>query len=103
LGWARVFEFSPRDCYSGVGEVSLYIDRGARGAGLGRKLLDALEREAEIRGFWKLIGLLFPENGPSVALFRGVGWQEVGVYRRHGRLDGRWRDVLLLERLLGEP
>jgi L-amino acid N-acyltransferase YncA len=101
LGFARVIEYSPRPCYDGVGEASVYLERSARGAGLGRRLLEALTEEAERRGYWKLVGLLFPENGASVALLTRTGWREVGLFHRHGRLDGRWRDVLLLERLLG--
>jgi L-amino acid N-acyltransferase YncA len=101
LGFARLIEYSPRPCYAGVGEASIYLERSARGAGLGRRLLEALTEEAERRGYWKLVGLLFPENRASVALLAGSGWREVGLFARHGRLDGRWRDVLLLERLLG--
>ena len=67
-----------------------------------RRLLEALAAEAERAGYWKLIGRLFPENEPSRALLRGCGFSEVGVHRRHGRLDGEWRDVLIVERLLGE-
>jgi L-amino acid N-acyltransferase YncA len=102
VGWARLFEFSPRACYHGVAEISIYIDRAARGRGLGRRLLDALAAEAERLGYWKIIGLLFPTNGQSVGLFRSAGYREVGTYMRHGRLDGEWRHVLLVERLLGE-
>jgi L-amino acid N-acyltransferase YncA len=101
LGFARVIEYSPRPCYAGVGELSIYIERSARGSGLGGTLLEALTEEAERRGYWKLVGLVFPENQASVALLKGAGWVEVGLYKRHGRLDGQWRDVLLLERLLG--
>ena len=57
---------------------------------------------AEERGTWKVIGLLFTTNAPSIALAHRLGFRDVGVYERHGRLDGEWRDVLLLERLLGE-
>jgi phosphinothricin acetyltransferase len=100
LGWARLGEYSPRPCYSGVGEASVYVDRAARGRGLGRALFDALAEEAERRGYWKLVGLLFATNEASVALCRAVGCREVGVLERHGRLDGEWRDVILVEKLL---
>jgi L-amino acid N-acyltransferase YncA len=101
VAWARVGFYSDRDCYAGVGEASLYVDRGHRRRGAGRALLDALTDEAERRGYWKLIGLIFPTNAASVKLLERTGFQEVGLYRRHGRLDGEWRDVLLVERLLG--
>jgi phosphinothricin acetyltransferase len=100
-GWARVTRYSDRACYRGVGEASIYVERAARGGGLGRQLFDALCSAAEREGYWKLIALLFPTNAASVALFQAAGCREVGVYRRHGRLDGEWRDVLLVERLLG--
>ena len=101
VGWARVSPYSPRDCYAGVGEFSVYVASGARGGGTGLALVEALAEEAERRGYWKLIGLLFPENEASRAVCERAGFHEVGTYRRHGRLDGRWRDVLLVERLLG--
>ena len=102
VGWARLSPFSERDCYAGVREASIYLDRDARGGGLGRRLLEALIAEAERLGCWKVIGLLFPENRASVALFDAAGFRVVGVYERHGRLDGDWRDVVLVERLVGE-
>jgi L-amino acid N-acyltransferase YncA len=102
VGFARVLSYSPRQCYAGVGEASMYIARSSRGAGLGPRLLAALAEEAARRGHWKLIGLVFPENEPSVRMLRSSGWREVGTFHRHGRLDGEWRDVLLVELLLGE-
>jgi L-amino acid N-acyltransferase YncA len=102
LGWARLGPYSPRSCYDGVAEASVYIGRAARRRGLGRLLMQALADEAASRGYWKLIGLLFPENHASVALMRSVGWREVGLFHRHGRMGGRWRDVLLMELLVGE-
>ena len=101
VAWARVLAYSERECYAGVGEASMYVARDFRRRGAGRALLDALADEAERRGWWKLIGLLFPENAPSMELMKTTDFHEVGTYRRHGRLDGRWRDVLLLERSLG--
>ena len=101
LGWAKLSGYSDRLCYEGVAEVSVYVGRAARGRGTGRVLVEAICSLAEERGLWKLIGLLFPENAPSRALFGTCGFEEVGTFRRHGRLDGEWRDVVLLERLLG--
>ena len=100
FGWARLGEYSPRQCYAGVGEASVYVERGARGRGLGRLLVGALAEAAERAGYWKVLGLLFPTNAASVALFRAAGFKEVGVHRRHGLLDGRWRDVVVVELLL---
>jgi L-amino acid N-acyltransferase YncA len=102
VAWAAVGEYNPRDCYRGVGEATLYVERAARRRGIGRGLLEELAAAAERAGCWKLIGRLFPENEPSRALLRSCGFSDVGVHRRHGRLDGEWRDVLVVERLLGE-
>ena len=102
LGWARLTAYSTRDCYSGVGEASIYVGRASRGQGVGHGLLDELTSTAERSGFWKLLALVFPVNEASVGLFTGAGWREVGVHLRHGRLDGEWRDVVVMERLLGE-
>jgi L-amino acid N-acyltransferase YncA len=99
-GWAKLSPYSDRDCYAGIAEISVYVARDARGAGVGRALVDAMEAEAARRGLWKLVGLLFPENSGSVALFDSAGYRRVGTYERHGRLDGEWRDVLLLEKSL---
>ena len=101
LGWAKLSDYSDRCCYQGVAEVSVYVGGAARGRGAGRALVEASCAAAEGRGIWKLLGLIFPENEPSLALFRSCGFEDVGRYRRHGRLDGEWRDVLILERLLG--
>src|SRR4051794_15136923 len=102
LGWARVSPYSDRGYYAGVGEASVYVEGEGRGRGIGRRLLERLAAEAEHAGYWKLVGLIFPENEASVALLAGQGYREVGVLRRHGRMDGRWRDVLLVELRLGE-
>jgi phosphinothricin acetyltransferase len=103
VGWARVGPYDDaHDYYAGVGEATLYVDREARRGGTGRALLSALAGEAERRGYHKLIGKIFSSNQPSIALVRSCGWSQVGVHRRHGRLDGEWKDVVVVERLLGE-
>ena len=103
VGWASVGPYDDaHEYYSGVGEATLYVGRDARRGGTGRALLEALAEEAELRGYHKLIGKIFTSNQPSIALVRSGGWREVGVHRRHGRLDGEWKDVLVVERLLGE-
>jgi L-amino acid N-acyltransferase YncA len=102
LGWARITAYSDRAAYAGVGEVSIYVDPEARGRGMGTGLLEELSRRARELGYWKLTGKLFPENEASVRLVRRNGWREVGLHLRHGRLDGEWRDVLVVERLLDQ-
>jgi L-amino acid N-acyltransferase YncA len=83
-----------------VGEATLYVDRAARREGTGRALLRALADQAERRGYHKLVGKILTSNEPSIALVRSCGWREVGVHRHHGRLDGEWKDVLVVECLL---
>jgi phosphinothricin acetyltransferase len=102
LGWAGLSRYRPRACYDGVAEFSIYLDREARGAGLGRRLLLSLVDAARERGYWKLVSRIFPHNAASRALCRSCGFREVGVYERHGRLDGRWLDVVIVERLIPE-
>jgi phosphinothricin acetyltransferase len=102
VGWARVSPYSDRCVYEGVGEHGVYVDVGARGRGIGRLLLDELAREAERRGMYKLTSRIFTTNGASLATHRAAGFEEVGVQRRHGRLDGEWKDCVLVERLLGD-
>jgi phosphinothricin acetyltransferase len=102
VGWARVSPYSDRCVYDGVGEHGVYVARLARGGGLGRALLEALCDEAAGRGYYKLTSRVFTDNGPSRAVHLAAGFEEVGVQRRHGRLDGRWKDCVLVERLLGD-
>jgi phosphinothricin acetyltransferase len=102
VGWAAVLPYSDRCAYKGVGEYTIYVERSARGGGIGAVLLEGLLAAAQERGFWKLIGRLFTTNAPTIALARSHAFSEVGTHRRHGRLDGEWRDVLLVERLIGD-
>ncbi len=100
LGFARISAYSERPVYAGVGEVSVYVTERARGRGLGTALLEALQDGATQLGYWKLLGKLFPGNAASEAMVRRCGWRDVGLHERHARLDGEWRDVLLVERAL---
>jgi L-amino acid N-acyltransferase YncA len=102
VGFARVTPYSDRPFYAGVGEHTVYVDAAARGLGLGRRLLDELAAESERRGLYKLTSRIFTTNEASRAVHRAAGFEEVGVKRRHGRLDGEWKDCVLVERLLGE-
>jgi len=92
--------YSSRECYRGIADVSVYVARGARRRGAGRLALSALIREAERAGFWKLLSRIFVENAPSRALMGGLGFREAGIYRKHARLDGVWRDCVIVERLI---
>jgi arsenate reductase len=102
VAWAGAGPYRSRAAYAGVAEHSVYVARGARGIGAGRVALEGLARECEARGFWKLVSRIFPENAASLALHERAGFRTVGIYRRHGRLEGRWRDCVIVERLLGE-
>jgi phosphinothricin acetyltransferase len=102
LGWARAGYYSDRCVYEGVGEHAVYVHPDGRGHGLGRRLLEALCAESERRGFYKLTSRIFTDNHPSRAAHRAAGFREVGIQYRHGRLDGEWKDCVLVEKLLGE-
>ena len=101
VGFARASVYTDRCCYSGVGEHAVYVAPQARGLGLGRALLNELAAECERRGFYKLTSRVFTTNHASLALHRAAGFTEVGIQRRHGQLDGEWKDTMLVERLLG--
>ncbi len=101
VGWAKASPYADRhEYYEGVREATLYVDRDARRTGVGRLLLDALANHAAQAGAHKLIGKIFTSNEPSIAMVGDLGWREVGVHERHGMLDGEWKDVLVVERLL---
>lgn len=102
VAWASAGPYRGRPAYAGVAEHSVYVDREARAAGAGRAALDELCRVYEARGFWKLVSRIFPENVGSLALHERAGFRTVGVYLRHGRLEGQWRDCVIVEKLLGE-
>jgi arsenate reductase (thioredoxin) len=103
VAWASAGPYRSRPAYAGVAEHSVYVARNARGAGVGRAALDGLCRAYAERGFWKIVSRIFPENVASLALHERCGFREVGVYKRHGRLDGEWRDCVIVERLLTRP
>jgi phosphinothricin acetyltransferase len=97
VGWAALSPYSRRAAYAGVAEVSVYVATQARGLGAGRALLAALAESSRAGGVWTLQAGIFPENEASLALHRALGFREVGLRERIGRLDGVWRDVVLLE------
>jgi L-amino acid N-acyltransferase YncA len=103
VAWSALAPFSHREWYRGVAEYTVYVSRTARGGGLGRRMLEDLIRRAPAFGYWKLVGMIMPENGPGLALAEGAGFRAVGTHRAHTRLHGGWRDVTLVERHLEVP
>jgi L-amino acid N-acyltransferase YncA len=98
LGWAALSPYSRRQVYAGVAEIGIYIAEQARGRGIGTALMAALIAESEQNGIWTLQAGIFPENEASVALHQRFGFRVVGVRERIGRMNGLWRDVILMER-----
>ena len=98
VGWVALTAYSDRCCYEGVADLSVYVAPEARGRGVGRALLGQVVADSAATGIWTLQAGIFPENEASLALHYGSGFRLVGVRERIGRLDGVWRDVLLLER-----
>jgi L-amino acid N-acyltransferase YncA len=101
IGWARAGAYSDRCVYQGVGEHAVYVHPAARRRGLGRTLLLELCAQSERCGLYKLTSRVFTDNEPSRAAHRAAGFEEIGIQRRHGELDGQWKDCVLVERLLG--
>ena len=99
-GWASVSAYRARECYAGIGEFSIYVHEDWRKSGVGRILLPALIDAASVAGFWKLLSRVFPENTGSLRLAASCGFREVGLYEKHAQLDGAWRDVVIIERLI---
>ena len=100
VAWASAGAYRARPCYAGIAEHSVYVDRSMRGQGFGRIALEGFLRTYTERGFWKIVSRIFPENSASLALHERVGFRTVGVYHRHGKLDGQWKDCVIVEKLL---
>ena len=98
LGWAALSPVSQRKAYAGVAEVSVYVAESSRGKGVGRALLDQLIRDSEQNGIWTLQAAVFPENAATMAVHKRCGFREVGRRERISKLNGNWRDTILLER-----
>ena len=98
VGWAALSSVSQRCVYGGVAEVSVYVSSSSRGSGVGRKLLDGLINESEQNGIWTLQAGIFPENVGSLVVHQRCGFREVGRRERIGKMNGVWRDTILLER-----
>jgi L-amino acid N-acyltransferase YncA len=102
LGWVHASLYRPRACYAGIGEFSVYVASRARGRRVADSLLDAFIPACAAAGLWKLVSRVFPENTASRAMCARHGFREVGTYEKHAQLDGAWRDVIIVERLLLE-
>jgi L-amino acid N-acyltransferase YncA len=98
VGWVALAPVSSRRAYSGVAEVSIYLAPGARGRGIGTRLMERAIASSETHGIWTLYAALFPENEASVRLHEKCGFRRVGTRERIARLDGVWRDTLIMER-----
>lgn len=102
VAFAATFAYHPRDCYAGIAETSVYVERAFRRHGAGRLALESLIAAAAAAGFWKLLSRIFVENTASRRLVASLGFREVGIYEKHGCLDGVWRDVVIVEKLLAQ-
>lgn len=100
VAYASTSSYRPRACYAGIVEFSVYVRRNWRGKGAGRLAMTRLLQECERAGFWKLVSRVFVENAVSRGLLRSLGFREVGIYEKHGQLDGIWRDVVIVEYVL---
>lgn len=99
-GWASLNPFSPRAAYRHVADFSIYVERAARGGGIGSLLLGELIRRARDLGYHKLVLSAFPFNAAGMALYTRFGFQTVGILHEQGMLDQRWVDTIMMERLL---
>ena len=100
VGWASLNSFNPRPAYDRVVDFSVYVARERRGAGVGSVLLEALEERARRIGYHKMVLAAFPTNSAGVRLYTKRGFRTVGIYEEQGMLDGRWVDVIVMEKIL---
>jgi phosphinothricin acetyltransferase len=103
VGWGSLNSFNPRPVYDHVADFSVYVGRDWRGRGVGHRLLKALIARARELGYHKLVLAAFPFNAAGITLYGRLGFVDVGVYREQGQLDGKWVDVVVMERLLCDP
>lgn len=101
VGFAAASTYRARACYAGIAEYSIYVATSHHGRGVGSVLMPAFLEALQRAGFWKVLSRLFPENAASRALCARFGFREVGTYERHGQLDGVWKDVVIVEKLIG--
>ena len=98
VGWAALTAVSSRCVYAGVAEVSVYVATNYRGLKIGTKLLEYLIEESEASNIWTLQAGIFPENIASIKIHELLGFRIVGKREKIGKMNGKWRDTLLLER-----
>jgi phosphinothricin acetyltransferase len=103
VGWASLNVFNARRAYEHVADLSLYVEREWRGRGVGRRLLQALVERARELGYHKLVLAAFPWNEAGMRAYGRAGFRQVGIYREQGRLDGRWVDTIVMEKILEGP
>ncbi len=103
LGWAALNPYSHRCAYAGVADLSIYVERAARGKGVGHRLLAALEERASALSFHKIVLFTFPFNTAGQTLYRRRGFREVGIFKEQGSLGGRPIDVMAMEKILASP
>jgi phosphinothricin acetyltransferase len=101
-GYAVAHPYSDRCCYTGIGEFSVYVRRSHRSQGVGKIAMEALIDRCRKKGLWKLLSRIFPENRASLALMASVGVKEIGLHEKHGKLEGVWKDCVIVERLIVE-
>jgi len=102
MGWSSLTPYSPRHCYDGIAELSIYIDRSLRGHGVGPELMKAMQNVAREKRYYKLVGRVMTDNQPARKLCQLMGWKEVGVHEKHGKLGNDWHDLVLVEYLIPE-
>jgi phosphinothricin acetyltransferase len=102
MGWSSLTPYSPRACYSGIAELSIYIDRSLRGHGVGLELMKAMQERARDKGYYKLVGRIMADNDLARKLCQVTGWKEVGIHEKHGKLSNAWHDLVLVEFLVPE-
>lgn len=100
IAFASTSTYRARECYAGIAEFSVYVARDSRGRGAGAVAMRALIDAAAAAGIWKLVSRVFVENAASRKLLASMGFREVGIYEKHAKLDGAWRDVVIVERLI---
>ena len=102
VAFASTSSYRSRQVYAGIAEFSVYVARHARGKGAGAVAMRALIDAVKPAGIWKLVSRIFVENDASRRLMASMGFREVGIYEKHAKLDGEWRDVVIVERLIRE-